>query len=171
MSKTIRELADELNVSKQTIQYHYQRLPANNRQKDSQGANVISPTAERIIKDKVAKPLVAKNQQTGSKKATKASEENNELVSTLRRELADLKSQRDKQLATKDRQIAHLIRLIDQQQQLQLTTVEENRELKAHIQKISGLLETSGPFQKRQNSTSEEDVYKNKSNKNWWHFW
>ncbi|WP_146037947.1 DUF536 domain-containing protein, partial [Fructilactobacillus lindneri] len=61
--------------------------------------------------------------------------------------------------------------LIDQQQQLQLTTLEENRELKAHIQKISGLLETSGPFQKRQNSTSEEDVYKNKSNKNWWHFW
>lgn len=68
MPKTIRELADELNVSKQTIQYHYQRLPANNRQKDSQGANMISPTAERIIKDKVAKHLVAKKQQRLAKK-------------------------------------------------------------------------------------------------------
>ena len=171
MSKTIRELADELKVSKQTIQYHYQRLPAKNRQKDNQGTNMISLTAERIIRGKVTKPLVAKTQQTGSKKVTKTSKENNELIATLRREVTDLKSQRNKQIATKDRQIAHLIRLIDQQQQLQLTTLEENRELKAHIQKISGLLETSGPFQKRQNSTSEEDVSKNKSNKNWWHFW
>ena len=171
MPKTIRELADELKVSKQTIQYHYQKLPAKNRQKDNQGTNMISLIAERIIRDKVAKPLVAKTQQTGSKKVTKTSKENNELIATLRREVTDLKSQRNKQIATKDRQIAHLIRLIDQQQQLQLTTLEENRELKAHIQKISGLLETSGPFQKRQNSTSEEDVYKNKSNKNWWHFW
>ncbi|MBL3532185.1 MULTISPECIES: DUF536 domain-containing protein [Lactobacillaceae] len=164
MPKTIRELADELKVSKQTIQYHYQRLPTKNQQKDSQGTNMISLTAERIIRDKVAKPLVANNQQTGSK-------ESNELIATLRREVTDLKSQRDKQLATKDRQIDHLTKLIDQQQQLQLTTVEENRELKAHIQKISGLLEPSGPFQKRQNNASEEDVYKNKSNKNWWHFW
>ena len=137
MPKTIRELADELKVSKQTIQYHYQRLPAKNRQKDNQGTNMISLTAERIIRDKVAK-----TQQTGSKKVTKTSKENNELIATLRREVTDLKSQRNKQIATKDRQIAHLIRLIDQQQQLQLTTLEENRELKAHIQKISGLLDT-----------------------------
>lgn len=171
MSKTIKQLADELKVSKQTIQYHYQRLPAKNRQKDRQGTNMISLTAERIIRAKVAKPLVAKNQQTGSKEETKTSKENNELIATLRREVADLKSQRDKQLTTKDQQIEHLTKLIDQQQQLQLTTVEENRELKAYIQKISGLLETSGSFQKRQNNTSEEDVYKNKSNKNWWHFW
>ena len=133
MPKTIRELADELKVSKQTIQYHYQRLPAKNRQKDNQGTNMISLTAERIIRDKVAKPLVAKTQQTGSKKVTKTSKENNELIATLRREVTDLKSQRNKQIATKDRQIAHLIRLIDQQQQLQLTTLEENRELKAHM--------------------------------------
>lgn len=171
MPKTIRELADELKVSKQTIQYHYQRLPTKNRQKDSQGKNMISLAAERIIRAKVAKTLVANNHQISNKKAPKTSKENNELIATLRREVTDLKSQRNKQIATKDRQIAHLIRLIDQQQQLQLTTLEENRELKAHIQKISGLLETSGPFQKRQNSTSEEDVSKNKSNKNWWHFW
>ncbi|EJF01073.1 hypothetical protein LMA_01934, partial [Liquorilactobacillus mali KCTC 3596 = DSM 20444] len=129
MPKTIRELAGELNVSKQTIQYHYQRLPAKNQQKDSQGANMISLTAERIIRDKVAKPLVAKNQQTGSKKVTKTSKENNDLVATLRREVEDLKFQRDKQLATKDqqisskdRQIDHLTKLVDQQQKLQIAT-------------------------------------------------
>lgn len=122
MPKTIRELADELKVSKQTIQYHYQRLPTKNRQKDSQGKNVISLTAERIIRGKVAKNLVAKNQQTGSEKATKTSKENNELIATLRREVADLKSQRDKQLATKDQQIDNLTKLLGQSQQLQLLT-------------------------------------------------
>ena len=128
MPKTIRELADELKVSKQTIQYHYQRLPTKNQQKDSQGTNMISLTAERIIRDKVAKPLVAKDQQIGSKKATKDSKENNELIFTLRREIEELKYQLDKQLATKDqqisskdRQIDHLTKLIDQQQRLQLT--------------------------------------------------
>ena len=87
MSKTIKELADELKVSKQTIQYHYQRLPTKNQQKDSQGTNMISLTAERIIRDKVAKPLVAKSQRTGGKKATKTSKGNNELIATLRREV------------------------------------------------------------------------------------
>ncbi|WP_097037766.1 DUF536 domain-containing protein [Lactiplantibacillus plantarum] len=173
MPKTIRELADELKVSKQTIQYHYQRLPAKNQQKDSQGTNIISLTAERLIRDKVAKNLVAKNQQTGSKNATKTSKENNELIATLRREVADLKSQRDKQLANKDRQIDQLTKLIDQQQQLQLTTVAKNKELTAHIQKLSGLLENSNISKKRQENDKKEGVHKNKLklNKSWWHFW
>ncbi|KIN17764.1 replication protein RepB [Lactiplantibacillus plantarum] len=171
MPKTIKELADELKVSKQTIQYHYQRLPAKDRQKNSQGTNMISLTAERIIRNKVAKPLVAKSQQTGSKKAAKPSKENNELIATLRKEVEDLKSQRDKQLATedqqissKDRQIEHLPTLLDQQQQLQLATVAEN-------EKLSGLLENSNTSQRRQESEPEEDIPKNKTNSSWWHFW
>ncbi|MCT3580866.1 DUF536 domain-containing protein [Levilactobacillus brevis] len=207
MPKTIRELADELKVSKQTIQYHYQRLPAKNRQKDNQGTNMISLTAERIIRDKVAKPLVAKTQQTGSKKVTKTSKENNELIATLRREIEDLKFQRDKQLATKDQQISskdrqldHLTKLIDQQQQLQLAIVTENRQLKEHVQKLSGFVETSRSNQKVQSTDSnlstennsiqnmdrndkqvkknvpqsdniQKDAPRNKVHKNWWHFW
>ena len=171
MPKTIRELADELKVSKQTIQYHYQRLPTKNQQKDSQGTNMISLTAERIIRGKVAKPLLAKKQQKGSKDQTKTSKENNDLLITLRREVEDLKSQRDKQLAvkdqqisSKDRQIEHLTKLIDQQQQLQLATVAENK-------KLSGLLENSNTFQKHQESEPKEDIHKNKTNNSWWRFW
>ncbi len=156
MPKTIRELADELNVSKQTIQYHYQRLPANNRQKDSQGANMISPTAERIIKDKVAKHLVAKNQQAGSKKATKASEENNELVSTLRREVADLKFQRDKQLAIKDQQIEDLTKLLDQSQQLQLIAEKK-------VERLNPLTTSK--------KNNENSIRTTRSTEKWWHFW
>ncbi|KAF1280881.1 DUF536 domain-containing protein [Lactiplantibacillus plantarum] len=169
MPKTIKELADELKVSKQTIQYHYQRLPTKNRQKDSQGKNMISLEAERIIRAKVAN-----NHQISNKKTPKTSKENNELIATLRREVEDLKSQRDKQLATKDRQIDHLTKLIDQQQRLQLTTVAENRELKEHVQKLSGLLETSKIVQRQQthdNNKDKSDNHKKKGNINWWHFW
>lgn len=207
LAKTIKQLADELKVSKQTIQYHYQRLPAKNQQKNSQGTNLISPTAERIIRSKVAKPLLAKKQQKGSKDPTKTSKENNDLLITLRREVEDLKSQRDKQLAakdqqisSKDRQIDHLTKLIDQQQQLQLAIVAENRQLKEHVQKLSGLLEPSRATQQQQSndkddtlsnsinaihSNAENDkqdqshivdekkkrIHKNKVNKSWWHFW
>ena len=129
LAKTIKQLADELKVSKQTIQYHYQRLPAKNQHKNSQGVNLISPTAERIIRNKVAK-----KQQRGNKEPTKTSKEDNDLIATLRREVRDLKLERDKQLATKDQQISskdrqldHLTKLIDQQQQLQLAIVTENR--------------------------------------------
>ncbi|MCG0593560.1 replication protein RepB [Lactiplantibacillus plantarum] len=192
MPKTIKELADELKVSKQTIQYHYQRLPTKNRQKESQGTNMISLTAERIIRDKVAKPLVANTQQTGSKKVTKTSKENNELIATLRREIEDLKSQRDKQLATKDRQIDHLTKLVDQQQQLQLATVADNRRLKDHVQKLSEQLtqktndnlstgndlfniqdkKSKIAKQKIVKSGSNKDgIHTNRAIKRWWKFW
>lgn len=174
MTKTIRELANELKVSKQTIQYHYQRLPAKNQQKNSQGSNLISPTAERIIRGKVAKPLVTNDQQTSSKKATKTSTENNEIIATLRREVADLKSQRDKQLATKDRQINNLTKLLDQQQQLQLTTVAENRQLKERLQKSGGSIEGSESIGKNQVTKTDnikKEKHENITNKKWWRFW
>lgn len=171
MVKTIKQLADELGVSKQTIQYHYQRLPTKDQQKDSQGKNLISPLAESIVKNRISKSLLAKNQQNDSKEPTKTSKEDNDLIATLRREVRDLKLERDKQLATKDqqisskdRQIEHLTKLIDQQQQLQLATVSENK-------KLSGLCENPNTFKNPQDGQPKEDIHKNKSSKWWWHFW
>ena len=191
LAKTIKQLADELKVSKQTIQYHYQRLPAKNQQKNSQGTNLISTTAERIIRSKVAKPLLANKQQIGSKEPTKTSKGNNELIVTLRREIEDLKFQRDKQLATKDQQISNkdrqidrLTKLVDQQQQLQLATVAENHELTEHVKKLSSLIEISKPVQQKEdgkganlpinsNPNHIRDKKKpcKKSKINWLHFW
>lgn len=174
MVKTIKQLADELKVSKQTIQYHYQRLPAKNQQKDSKGKNLISPLAESIIKDRMSKSLLAKNHQNDSKEPTKTSKEDNDLITTLRREVRDLKSERDKQLATKDRQIDRLTKLLDQQQQLQLTTVTENCKLKKHVQRLSSLIESSNPKplkNKYVKMHNEQQLGKKKAIKNWWRFW
>ncbi len=174
LAKTIKQLADELKVSKQTIQYHYQRLPAKNQQKDSKGKNLISPLAESIIKDRMSKPLLAKSHQNDSKEPTKTSKEENDLITTLRREVRDLKSERDKQLATKDRQIDRLTKLLDQQQQLQLTTVTENCKLKKHVQRLSSLIESSDPKplkNKYVKMHKEQQLGKKKAIKNWWRFW
>lgn len=181
MVKTIKQLADELGVSKQTIQYHYQRLPTKDQQKDSQGKNLISPLAENIIKDRVSKPLLAKKQQVSSKEPPKTNKENDEIVATLRNEVEDLKSQRDKQLATKDqqisskdRQIDHLTKLIDQQQQLQLATVAENRHLKERLRKLDGPVEDSESIEKSQVAKTDgakKQASENITNKKWWHFW
>ncbi|KGO32600.1 DUF536 domain-containing protein (plasmid) [Oenococcus alcoholitolerans] len=208
MTKTIKELAEELKVSKQTIQYHYQRLPAKNRQKDDHGINVINAVAERLIKSKVTKPLLAKKQQIPSKEATNTNKDQHNLVVILTAELDDLKNQRDKQLASKDqqisnkdRQIDHLTKLIDQQQQLQLATVNENRELKEKVESLNKFIESSNSTQKRQaakkdnslsndvNSSHIKDkndkqdkggvvdddkqkrIHKSKTNNSWWHFW
>lgn len=183
MVKTIKQLADELGVSKQTIQYHYQRLPTKDQQKDSQGKNLISPLAESIVKNRISKSLLAKNQQNDSKEPTKTSKEDNDLIATLRREVRDLKLERDKQLATKDqqisnkdRQIDYLTKLIDQQQQLQLTTTEENKKLKKNVQKLSNLIENTGFVEKNQEVKDNNGLLNKgkaiyKSNKRWWHFW
>lgn len=131
MSKTIKELADELGVSKQTIQYHYQRLLAKDRQRDSRGFNVVNPRAEKEIRGKVAKSLPPKNHQKTDKEVAKnrqrSSKEKSSENDHLIEQIEDLKRQRDqlfdtkeKELASKDRQIENLGRLLDQAQQLQL---------------------------------------------------
>lgn len=143
MSKTIKELADELGVSKQTIQYHYQRLSAKDRQKDSRGFNVVTLRSEREIRDKVAKSLppnnrqrddkdAAKNQQKGSKEKKPDNAYLMEQIEDLKRQRDKLFASKEKELASKDRQIEKLSKLLDQSQQLQLISEKklvENKEI------------------------------------------
>ena len=47
--KTIKALADELSVTKQNIQYHYQRLPKELQLKIYNDSNIINPNVDKII--------------------------------------------------------------------------------------------------------------------------
>ncbi|GAP05047.1 DUF536 domain-containing protein [Fructobacillus tropaeoli] len=158
MSKTIKELADELGVSKQTIQYHYQHLLANNRQKDSRGFNVVNHTAEREIRSKVAKNLPPKNRQRTDKEVAnnqqKTDKEKTSIHADLKMQIEDLKRQRDrlfaskeKEIASKDRQIEKLSQLLDQSQQLQLLTQKKNEQLEHKLE----IETTKKPFSKNEN--------------------
>ncbi|WP_282804072.1 DUF536 domain-containing protein [Secundilactobacillus kimchicus] len=158
MSKTIKELAEELNVSKQTIQYHYQRLPAKYRQKDSVGKNIINAESERIIRSKVAKPLATKNHQNIDKEEMKGDKEDNRIIADLKLVIAEIKADRDKQITTKDRQIDNLTKLLDQSQQLQLMAEQKLAQYQALSTKASSEESPDNP------TTSTKSKHK------WWPF-
>lgn len=171
MTKTIRELAKELQVSKQTIQYHYQRLSPKDQQKDNTGKNIINEHTEKIIRDKVTKTL-SPNEHIKSDKENKQ-EQNSEqaIIIALKAQINDLKNERDKQFATKDRQIAskdrqidNLTKLLDQSQQLQLIAEKKIQELQKIEQPKTENSETE-----HNNSTNQENT--KTSSKKWWHFW
>ena len=59
--KTIKELADELGVSKQAIQYHIKSLTNKNRQTNDKGVTVLSAIEQEFIRGKVDKQTNKKN--------------------------------------------------------------------------------------------------------------
>lgn len=62
--KTIRELAEELDMSKQAIQYHIKSLTNKSRQKNDRGIVVLSIEEQRFIRSKV-------DEQTNKQKTIK----------------------------------------------------------------------------------------------------
>ena len=106
--KTIKELADELSVTKQNIQYHYQRLPKELQLKSSNGSNLINSKAEKIILGKVESGSKSntKDQQIGSKENFEDEKLDNPFINRLIKEVEYLKIDKDKIISTKDQQIS-----------------------------------------------------------------
>ena len=53
MNKTVKELANEFGVSKQTTHYHYNKLTTSKQQRDSHGYIIITDSTEKIIRGRV----------------------------------------------------------------------------------------------------------------------
>lgn len=188
LGKTIRQLSEELQLSKQAINQRISSIKGfrskhtykvkNHLEIDEQGVEMLA----NFDKQKRQERQVKNDKQ--DKRETNI---NDVLL---------------KQLDVKDQQISKLQKSLDQQQQLQLATLAENRQLKGHIQKLNGLLESSNSTQKRQatkkndnlssganssntmDKTDKQDknrvvdtnekqkrIHKNKVNNSWWHFW
>ena len=136
MVKTIKQLADELGVSKQTIRYHIKSLPVKFTGKDSKNRITITSTGAKIIKEKVVKKTVHftgnKPQQKNFLPVNKEEQE-----SSLLKRLDLLEQTYHEQLASKDKEIARLHntldqtqKMLDQSQQLQLIAEKKIEELK-----------------------------------------
>lgn len=188
LGKTIRQLSEELKLSKQAINQRINSINGfrskhtykvkNHLEIDNQGVKMLANF------DKQKRQERQPNQQAENDK-----DENIDQILL-------------KQLDVKDQQIANLQQALDQQQKLQIATVAENHRLKEHVQKLSGLLEPSSATQKRQandrddtlsnsdntnhskgkndkqngnkaaeSNKEQEKLYKSKANKSWWHFW
>lgn len=146
--KTIKELADELSVTKQNIQYHYQRLPKELQLKSSNGSNLINSKAEKIILGKVESGSKSntKDQQISSKENFEDEKLDNPFINRLVKEVEYLKidkdkiiSTKDQQISSKDQQIEKLTNLLDQQQRLALQDKNLLEEYKAENDRLKVL--------------------------------
>lgn len=194
--KTIKELADELGLAKQTVQYHIKFLPTENRQKNNSGSIVLNLEEQKFIKKrltKIKKVQPTENRQKTDRKSTKKNEELS-VNSLLLEQIKDLKNNRDKQLENKDKQLLQMQNLLDQQQRLALQDKKLLDEYKSEINDLKALKmpqedmkdgsSIKGEAQeeierlKAQLKLSEEERNKSKGkepvkteSKKWWQLW
>jgi len=186
LGKTIRQLSEELKLSKQGINQRINSINGfrskhtykvkNHLEIDNQGVKMLA----NFDKQK-------RQERQPNRQAENDKDKNIDHILL-------------KQLDVKDQQIANLQQALDQQQKLQIATVAENHQLKEHVRKLSGLLEPPSSTQKQQangkdaalsnnvnashnrnkNDKQNEVVdidkkqkkpFKNKTNNSWWHFW
>lgn len=127
--KTIKELADELGVSKSYVDKIIRILKLHTKLDTVGNKYVISKVQEKAIKTRIAQ----------SKSTTKTHTKVNSEVDFLQEEIAYLKTNYDKQLAKKDKQIETLSNLLDQQQRLSLQDKKMLEEYKAENDKFKAL--------------------------------
>jgi len=198
--KTIKELADELSVTKQNIQYHYQRLPKELQLKSSNGSNLINSKAEKIILGKVESGSKSntKDQQISSKENFEDEKLDNPFINRLIKEVEYLKidkdkiiSTKDQQISSKDQQIEKLTNLLDQQQRLALQDKKLLDEYQSEINDLKALkMPTQDTKEEQANSQPQEELdtlkeqiralndkikgqeqANNQSSKKWYQFW
>lgn len=178
--KTIRELAEELGVSKQAIQYHIKYLTNKDRQTNDKGIVVLSSEEQRFIRSRVDKQT---NKRTDKQANGFDNKKEWNVDQYLLSEIEDVRKNRDKQLAVKDKQlenkdlqISQLQNLLDQQQRLALQDKKLLEEYKAEIKDLKALTtqtqsstDEQGPVNK-QGDVEEPNHPETAKSKKWWHF-
>ena len=99
--KTIKELADELSVTKQNIQYHYQRLPKELQLKSSNRSNLINSKAEKIILGKVESSIKSNTKDQQIEKPTNLLDQQQRLALQDKKLLEEYKAENDNLKALK----------------------------------------------------------------------
>ena len=122
--KTIKQIADELKVSKDKIKYQSRKLPSNYLVKrdgityiKNEGIQVIYSNIIGNI-DKVIPSEISIN--------------NTHYIESLNSQLAI----KDKQLQEKDNQIKSLLEKLDQEQKLHLATIQDKQQLQIELKEI-----------------------------------
>ena len=149
LGKTIRQLSEELKLSKQAIN---QRINSINGFRSKHTYKVKNHLE---IDNQGVKMLANFDKQKRQERQPNRQDENDKDKNIDHILL--------KQLDVKDQQIANLQQALDQQQKLQIATVSENHRLKEHVRKLSGLLDSSSATQ-QQKSNDKDDVLSNNVN-------
>ena len=146
--KTIKELADELGVSKQNLQYHVKFLPTKKRQKNNDVFAFNNHLLKEIIDLKeVNKQLLESQKQTQNllDQQQRLALQDKRLLEEYKAEINDLKALKMPSQDTKEEQA-------NSQPQEELDTLKE--QIKALNDKIKG-----------------QEELNNQSSKKWYQFW
>lgn len=127
MSKTVRELADELGVSKQRIQQVVGKLPTSGKPQKQRGRYVIDARSERDIRALIGNGKPSGKQQLGSKFADKGKR----VPDKLFLEMKDRIKNQTEEIKQKNMQLEKMQKLLDQSQQLQLMAENKLKKLEA----------------------------------------
>ena len=135
--KTIKELADELGVSKSYVDKIIRILKLHTKLDKVGNKYVISKKQEKSIITRIenSKSTTETHTESTTQSHTKVDAE----VDFLKEEIAYLKSNHDKQLTNKDKQIETLSNLLDQQQRLALQDKKLLEEYTAEINDLKAL--------------------------------
>lgn len=150
MAKTIKQIAEELGVSKTAVRKKIENLGLSDKVKTDGNRIVIDERQERLIKSTFSQ------NETKTANSNLVSEKSetlqllSDMVSTLTRQLEE----KDKQLDAKDRQIEQLNERLAESQKL----VDQQQQLNAIVEQKLSLLE------KKEEPPAEQQK------KHWWNF-
>lgn len=182
--KTIRELAEELGVSKKKIHYQVSKLDTNLIQR-LDGTIYLDKHAISRIKSNMGYSKVSEldtlSIQNGHGSDSGLDTEKNTLLNEKSEQISYLKEQlikKDGQISIKDEQIKSLVEiqnqtqnLLDQQQRLALQDKKLLAEYKAEIKDLKALAMPSREDEKDVSPQSEtESVEAQTKPKKWWQF-
>lgn len=144
---SVKELAEELNVTKQAIHKKITQLPTELTPKKVNGAYRLSPEIVDIIRNST------NEQPTDNQQNNQPVEGEVVALKMLVDELKEEKEKLYKQLDQKDSQLHQVQKLVDQQQQLTLQANRQNERLQLQLDQ----------FEEEEDNKTDE--------KKWWHFW
>ncbi|CAK1251152.1 MULTISPECIES: DUF536 domain-containing protein [Fructobacillus] len=135
MPKTIKELSEEIGVSKQAINRFLTS--------DFRKQHVTTKTDNKVgalLVDKSGEALIKKHFSTDNDRQQTDNDDRQRVVGLLERQLEDQQrelAEKNKQIEAKDTQISNLQNLLDQSQQLQLISekkLAENKQIAEQYQ-------------------------------------
>ena len=169
---TIKELADELGVSKQAIRKHLEKLPPTLSVTKKENAIYLDTDVTAFVRSKVTRVTDNVTSKVTSNKFNEKEADNNlkrdektannyEIEKILNEQLKI----KDKQLAEKDKQIQTMQKLLDQQQQLSLQSNKQIEKLQLQLsnESVEDLIHSTSNQLVNDKNENSETVAENKS--------
>ncbi|MEG9233804.1 HTH domain-containing protein [Lactococcus lactis] len=190
--KTIKELADELGVSKQTIHYHIKSLSNIKRDKNNKGAVLLNEEEQKFIyskvnavkddtvkddtvKDDTVKDDTVKDNTVKDDTVKDDTVKDDTVKGNTAHFLSEIQFLRT-QLENKDTQILQMQNLLDQQQRLALQDKNLLEEYKVENDRLKALKIPSQETKEELVDNQSQEVTNvveatTKVPRKWWQFW